>query len=244
MMSKSKAAFLFSADRLKPTPKNRLYLWTFTFAEVYHVRDAAGRWTGFLTQLRQLKASGAIEGFQGLRVFEMHPGGHGLHIHVITSNWWDVDVIRSAWLRGRRVKSGAVVSGGRIHVKWVPAEARGYLGKYLTKKGRPDCLKGFHLWGAFGDFPRSRVRDITVESSFTRVYSMLKATLSFTDGSRFEDMRWYERMQACQNLLLFRPWSYGLGGYSESPPVDGELQAKKVTSRPGLSQMLLSALWG
>ena len=49
-MSKSKAAFEFSAKRLG---KDTLYFWTFTFAEVLAIKATRKKWNHLLTLLRR-----------------------------------------------------------------------------------------------------------------------------------------------------------------------------------------------
>jgi len=95
-MTKSKAAFLFASQTLG---KQRLYLWTFTFKEVLAVKETRKHWNHLLTLLLREWPS-----VQGLRVFELHPSGHGLHVHLITNQFIDVNrgrelAIRAGWGR-------------------------------------------------------------------------------------------------------------------------------------------------
>ena len=117
-MSKSKAAFEFSAQKLG---KEKLYFWTFTFAEVLDIKATRKRWNHLLTLLRRRYPK-----LCGLRAFELHEE-HGLHVHLVTNAWIDVNEARAM-----AKKAG----WGRIHVKRIPAEKASYLGKYLTKENR------------------------------------------------------------------------------------------------------------
>ena len=84
-MTKSKAAFLFASRTLG---KQQLYLWTFTFAEVLPVKATRKKWNHLLTLL--LRTWGTL---QGLRVFELHKT-HGLHVHLVTNRFIDVNQAR------------------------------------------------------------------------------------------------------------------------------------------------------
>ncbi len=198
--TKSKMAFQWSAESI---PKNRhgnLYFWTFTFAEVLDVAEGRRRWSEFLRKLRKRKKRQGLD-FQGLRVFELHPGGHGLHIHVLTHCFLRVNEVRALWQS---------CGGGRVHVLPIAADRAGYAGKYLRKSGRPDCLKGVRMWAAFGGMEHTKVKDVEIESSWTRAYQFLKATVRTVCGKTFAKLRWFERLRAVDNVLSHLPWYYGL----------------------------------
>jgi hypothetical protein len=102
-------------------------MWTFTFAAVLDVKATRKKWNHLLTLLKRRWPKLA-----GLRVFELHKN-HGLHVHLVTNRWIDVNVARElAFLAG----------WGRIHVMRIPPERASYLAKYLSKD-RPECLKGW-----------------------------------------------------------------------------------------------------
>ena len=99
---------------------------------------------------------------RGVRVFELHPGGHGLHVHVVTDQYYRVEDVRAA-LRG--------TGWGRIHVTRCSSGAE-YVAKYVGKARRSGELKGVRLWAAFG-IPRDQrtcVRDIEVVSELGGLY--------------------------------------------------------------------------
>src|SRR5437660_8104485 len=121
-MTKSKAAFLFGSQTLG---KQQLFLWTFTFPGLLAVTETRERWNYLLTLLKRTWPM-----LQGIRVFELH-GQHGLHVHLITNQFIDVN-------RARELATQA--GWGRIHVKRIPTECTAYLAKYLGRK-RPGCLK-------------------------------------------------------------------------------------------------------
>lgn len=192
--SRSRTAFGFSADRLPVNRKGHLYLWTWTFAELVAVPDARKRWSVFLKKFRRMKK---YFGFQGLRVFEMHGGGHGLHIHVITANYLFVNDVRALWRS---------CGGGRIDVQPIPFERRHYIGKYLSKSGRPECLKGARLWDTFGGLEAVRCKDIEYQSDWTCAY---KALVVMVEG--FAAMPYRVKQYAVANVLCGRKWCLGLG---------------------------------
>ena len=100
-------------------------MWTFTFAAVLDVKATRKRWNHLLTLLKRRWPKLA-----GLRVFELHKS-HGLHVHLVTNRWIDVNVAREL----------AFMAGwGRIHVMRIPPERASYLAKYLSK-GAPGMLQ-------------------------------------------------------------------------------------------------------
>ena len=128
------------------------YLWTFTFRECLPIPEACARWMVLQHELVR------IVGFIGVRVYELHPGGHGLHIHVVTSGRHNVKAVRHF----------SDASGfGRIHVKPIPAASADYIAKYLTKARRAPELKGRRLWACLG-FKGSKVADCELDSPLTR----------------------------------------------------------------------------
>lgn len=163
-MNKSKAAFLFSAERLA---EKGLYMWTFTFAEVLDIKATRKRWNHFLTLMKRRWPD-----LCGLRVFELHES-HGLHVHLITNRFVDVNECRPM-----AKKAG----WGRIHVQRVSEERAKYLAKYLSKQREP-CLKRWRLWGSFGDWERSKVKDIELDSPRARIYKRCKSLFGW-EGNR------------------------------------------------------------
>lgn len=196
--TKSKFAFESSVAMLPVSRKENLYLWTFTFVEVISVEDARRRWSAFLNKLRMRKR---YRQFQGLRVFQLHPGGHGLHIHVVTGEYLRINDARGLWM---------TVGGGRIHVKPIAASRANYLSRYLKKQGRPECFRGVRMWDAFGGLEVCRIKDVRIESNWTRTYAALVLCL----GVSFTLLPYWMRGQAVANVERERPWNFGLFGYS------------------------------
>jgi len=198
--SKSRFAFDCSVESLAAESK-WLYLWTFTFPEALDVDVARKRWSRFLKTFNMWRRrDGRGVDLRGLRVFELHPKGHGLHIHVLNRAFWGVDSVRRLWqLPG----SG----GGRVHVKRIPVSRAFYAGKYLRKAGRAECFRGVRMWASFGGLDYCRVRDVQVESNWTRTYRALKISL----GQTFTQLRWWQRKCAVANVERYLPWHFGLG---------------------------------
>jgi hypothetical protein len=165
-MSKSKQAFLFSAERLG---EQGLYMWTLTFRELLALKDTRKRWNYLLTLMKRRWLE-----LCGLRVFEMHKE-HGLHVHLITNRRIYVNEVR------RLAKKAG---WGRVNVKRVPPERAAYLAKYLGK-ARPEAMHGWRLWGAFGRWDWSRVGDVTTESLLTETWRECSVKYGWTGKENF-----------------------------------------------------------
>jgi hypothetical protein len=165
-MSKSKQAFLFSAERLG---ERGLYMWTLTFRELLPVKDTRKKWNHLLTLMKRRWTE-----LCGLRVFEMHER-HGLHVHLITNRRIDVNEVR---------RLAQQAGWGRVHVMRIPPEKAAYLAKYLGKD-RPEALHGWRLWGAFGKWEWSRVSDVVTESGLTVAWRECKEEHAWTGRENF-----------------------------------------------------------
>jgi len=129
MSIKSKTALEFSMERFFKGFSN-CYMWTFTFADVIGKQEMRSRWQTLVNGFNYHK-------IQGIRVFEVHPLGHGFHIHMVTRFRYDVNFIRHL----------CVLAGfGRIHVMRCPVSASSYLTKYVSDFDREGCQKGMRLW--------------------------------------------------------------------------------------------------
>jgi len=117
---------------------SKCYLWTFTFRDVVSKSEYRECWQKLQTYLRRISSTDPVYGgFHGIKAVELHPSGHGYHVHIITREKYDVNVIRPI----------AIICGwGRIHVKKIPVERSLYIGKYLSKQKRETALKGLWLW--------------------------------------------------------------------------------------------------
>jgi len=147
-----------------------VYFWTLTTPDpVFDPREISRRWNNFLTLMRrEYKDRGRA---RGLRVYERHPGGHGIHIHFVLSKYVPV----------QRVREIARATGfGRIHVcKW--DEERGavadYLKKYLFKDRDTDWC-GVRVYSTFGlQGVATRQADIEITSPKRTLYAGLTAAI-------------------------------------------------------------------
>jgi hypothetical protein len=189
-MTKSKAAYLFATQTLG---KESLFMWTFTFKDTLNIKDTRKKWNYLLTLLKRRWPK-----LCGLRVFELHKT-HGLHVHLVTTRWIDVNHARQL----------ATQAGwGRLHVVRIPAERASYLGKYLSKE-RPDCFKHWRLWAGFGDWEWTKVKDVVFESLFCRVYRACKEWQDWKGNQgffgRLRLVKWLEMR------TIEEGWTDGLG---------------------------------
>jgi hypothetical protein len=177
-MNKTKAAFLFSGQKLSG---DWLFFWTFTMAELLSITEVRGRWNRLLTSLRREWPE-----LRGLRVFELHDQ-HGLHVHVATDRRIDINVVREFALRA---------GWGRVNVIKRRKGYLWYLAKFLSTK-RPGCFRGWRLWAPFGKWNATRVKDVVRDTLFTRTYRAVKEWLGWTGNHGFFDrMRFVRRVVA------------------------------------------------
>jgi hypothetical protein len=118
-----------------------------------------------------------IVGFRGVRVYELHPGGHGLHIHAVTANRHNVNEVRHF---------SDSFGFGRINVKAIPAASADYIAKYLTKSRRSPELKGRRLWACMG-FKGVRIKDCEIDSPLSRA---IKKISNEDIQKHFEHRNW------------------------------------------------------
>jgi hypothetical protein len=156
-----------------------LAFWTFTFRNVLPVDVARQHWMAAVRKLRKHFGSKLV----GLRAFELHPGGHGLHIHVVTPEWLPVNEVRMVLCR---VKGQPF---GRIDVQPGDSHAGHYLAKYISKARRPKCLKGVRLWDALDRkaFNYTRVADVVIKTLFSECYRAAKKAWNWTGNKGFFD---------------------------------------------------------
>jgi hypothetical protein len=140
-------------------------MWTFTFREQgLPISEATNRWK-LLTML-------LLERFPDLkavRTFELHPGGHGLHVHMVVRGFYPHAVLQALALRAG---FGPIVHFSRRRNKVLQERAGDYVAKYVGKQAtdRAPELKGRRLWAKIGDWVATRVKDVFVDSAFTRAY--------------------------------------------------------------------------
>lgn len=154
-MTRSEAAFLFSAERLFDQ-EPELYFWTFTWKDVMPDWYYANSWSRFVDKLSYMYG-GTL---RGLKVVELHKQ-HGIHYHcLLNKRVWVGEVRRVAERFGL----------GRVHVKRADRGAITYLSKYLSKqfisKNKLHARVG--RWGTIGGFRSCKVKDVEIDSPFHR----------------------------------------------------------------------------
>lgn len=201
----SKFACERNCERLAERGRS-VYLWTFTTADAPEPRECALRWKKAVSQLTR-----AID-FFGVRVFEMHPSGHGMHVHLVTSRRFDVNLVRGITTR---------CGFGRINVKAIPSSAANYVAKYLGKQRA--CLavqlpRGVRAWAIvgrkfFGGY--TRVKDCDEDSPGKREYDFLRLLFKPKTPSQCMGLARVSWMVS-QNLLRIREASmFGDGFWVE-----------------------------
>jgi len=140
------------------------YLWTFTLAGRTQPDEVMGTTHGRFVTLMAVAAKRQTEGphggtiprnWGGVKVIEVHPGGHGLHAHWVARG-------RMPWsyVQHLAVRAGF---GYIVHVDPKPATPATafYLASYLTKG---DKLRGLRQWGNIGTYDGIGKRDIVQTS--------------------------------------------------------------------------------
>jgi len=98
----------------------------------------------------------------GVKVVEIHPGGHGLHFHWVIKGRIPIHTL---------LDISRPLGFGRIQVDDKPAglATAGYLSTYLTKQ-KNKKLDGLRRWGCLGDYVGIRARDIEYLSPSVQVF--------------------------------------------------------------------------
>jgi hypothetical protein len=174
-MLRSKAALLFSVRTFFELSE-RPYFWTFTFKECLAVDDALARWEKFRKALWNwgIHPKTGEQTIVGLRCFELHPGGHGVHVHALFNRFIHVRTIR---------RIGAQHGFGRDHVIRVRSLDQceclaDYMAKYCSKQDRPPCFRGRRLWAAIGKWGATRCKDIEVQSEFVEAFKARRRVIN------------------------------------------------------------------
>lgn len=164
MISRTKAAFLFSCDRLFKQHE-KVYFWTVTFKSVplddnYAMED----WDAFRKRIHWHFPS-----IKGLRVCELHRS-HGIHFHFLINLRIPVRRMkRIARGSGRLVGRDRYLDFGRMWAVKCDKGTAEYLAKYLTKSYREDNQFGRRRrWGTIGNFKQTRCRDIEFDTEALR----------------------------------------------------------------------------
>jgi len=152
-LNKRQMALVYGICQLMRT--GPLFLWTFTFKEVYQDEMCAERCRAMMRRLNQ--KFGRIG---SVRAFELHPGGHGLHCHVVMNRRLPA---REVWRIAGKTGLGRV---DVVKVKPGDEVATAiYMTKYFTKE-TGGIAKGVRSI-AFGGIS-CRLRDVQVDSRASR----------------------------------------------------------------------------
>jgi hypothetical protein len=135
-------------------------MWTFTLRECVDVKAGARLWSRLWSDvLRRI-------GFRGVRFYELHRGGHGLHVHFLTPVFVPVDDVRDA-IRSH-LAGEAWGAGFGVDVQEVGEGGILYALKYVRKARRCLALKGVRLWARCG-VQGERCKDIRIDTARGRV---------------------------------------------------------------------------
>jgi hypothetical protein len=147
-------------------------LWTLTYREATHDRDQAlSDVQRFIKRL--VRRVGRV---RYVAVFELHPGGHGLHVHLAIGRFLPKSVVAASWGHGFVDARRLAGKGSKS-----PAAAGRYLAKYLTKEA----------WVDHGMTSRQRyLRSEGMALNPTRLTADYPGTLlavmnRFTQGARY-----------------------------------------------------------
>lgn len=205
-MTKSRAAFEFNVQHLGP----QLNFWTFTLRRVHALADARRLWKNLQNALAR-----AFPDLQAVRVFELHPGGHGLHVHLVTPDYLRVEAVRAVLYKMEGVP------WGRLHVEKVSSGIERYLAKYLTKQHRARSLRSVRLWAvinarAFGD-KLSKVKNIVINTPFSFCWRAAQRAFRW-EGRRGFVERWRtaKRLEMLSIVSACAPGKWPGGDYDAS----------------------------
>ena len=149
------------------------HFWTFTFPDAKDWTQISGSWREIH---RRLDSWPMKWPWCGIRVYELHPGGHGVHIHCLCPYRYDLQQI----LHLLKFAPGEPVCG-HIHVKQIKGPrdtiAR-YMAEYLVKwRFVNKAPKGTRLWATFGltKDEKTRVCDIQTEGPHKRTWHWIES---------------------------------------------------------------------
>lgn len=166
-----------------------LYFWTLTCPdEVHDPREFSYRWNKLRTRLMK-----EFPQLRGLRVYEYHPGGHGIHMHLVVN----------CFLPAAKMWRICAAAGfGHIDVRKCDGDAEDvarYLTKYITKAGTEEW-HGTRVFGTFGwKGTQTRLRDIEVTTAYGTIWRGLAASLV-----GFSSALWFAKVEATE--AMYADW--------------------------------------
>jgi hypothetical protein len=175
-ISKRRFSFLQSFETFWEDVPGRKYFWTITPNGYVSDDEFCRSWRVF--QRRILKPFERCGGLCGLRVFEPFKSGF-LHCHMLVNRRLDIE-----WMNLRRWGT----SLGNLDVRRAVATDGQYLAKYMFKAGK--LPKGRRAWGTFGNWQKTRVRDVEVHSEHADLLRGIYAATEVTAGPGEAVRRW------------------------------------------------------
>jgi len=177
-VDRSTAAFMHTVKPLFGYGK--VYFWTFTFKKCLSDDGAMFAWQLFLNQWRAYYEGRVC----GVRVVEVHAGGHGLHFHCLITCRCSIHIVKRIACR---------FGFGRIGVVEADEGSMYYLALYLRKER--EKMPGRRTWAAFGAIRTTRVHDVEVISAFhNRLRCARRAKLFAGQGRALSN-------QECQQIF-------------------------------------------
>jgi len=144
------------------------FMWTLTFAKTYPDSWCGNMHATLVRYLANDSKNGlcGVHGFGGVRVTEVHPGGHGIHFHWIIRGKLPLHLVRR---RAKQCGFGHVfiARDSCNRFRRIDTGAAGYVCKYLTKG---DTLAGVRKWACIGNYDGTKTRDIEFDSQSNRVF--------------------------------------------------------------------------
>jgi len=157
---KASLAFKFSAQSLFKD-FGRVSFWCFTFKKKRDINAAFVAWDNLNRAMKRESPH-----WKGVRVAEVHPGGHGVHFHALLSGFIPFELVNEV---------GARFGFGHTSCEEANPGSIDYLAKYLTK---PQPLLGRRRrWGCIGGYKGTRVRDIEVGGTLAENCRMVRKLL-------------------------------------------------------------------
>lgn len=155
------------------------YLWTFTTLESNYPKQAAKQWSALSKRL-------VINiGYWGVRVYEEHKNGHGLHVHVVTGQRFSVNKVRAI------VEESGV--WGRVNVIMITKNPL-YVCKYLRKFNRTEEWKGIRIWANIGRFPRGDKKKTIQYEVISAVSKLYKEYQRYINNKDRKQRLWLARL--------------------------------------------------
>jgi len=154
--TRAQAACFLSIVKLIREHPGDAWLWTLTFAEVMPTHYAANMHRNLIKEIAYAQKDGAWpKWWGGVKVAELHPGGHGVHFHWVLAKRVPIDKLLEL---GHKCGFGII----NVHPEPCTEKVATYLAKYLTKG---HAIPGMKQWGGIGNFEHCKVADCEMTSN-------------------------------------------------------------------------------